>query len=389
MTTTADLRAILDAADSVPGLQSRYGAAIDDLTAAQQQAATLASDLAAVRQEHATATGQLALLTDQLTTAVQERDTARSQLADLGPQLTAAVVEAAQAKQRAAELEATIAGLEATIADLRAQLAEPEPEPVVLWGACPGKGGTGTAAIAALTTKWGAGQALRLFCSGGLDTLPTIPDGTPLVHISWKPDLAALIAGSLDAQIRAAVAWAQALQARGIEPVLEVWHEPDAKARKGSGTVAQYVAAKSAFGRRVRELAPTIRTALTLTGWTFNPASGINPDEWGTVVADVLGVDCDGINSTIKYPDYSGTIAAAAAWAEVCGFDLAVPEFGEPRLASDTDGSKRAAWLTEQAATLEAAGVGWVQLFDYTATATVPYELTTPAEIAAWQAVIG
>ena len=379
MTTTADLRAILDAADSVPGLTEARDAALDDLTAAQQQAATLTADLAAVRQEHAVATDQLALLTDQLTTAVSERDTARSQLADLGPQLTAAVVEAAQAKQRAAELEATIAGLEATIADLRAQLAEPEPEPVVLWGACPGKGGTGTAAIAALTTKWGAGQALRLFCSGGLDTLPTIPDGTPLVHISWKPDLAALIAGSLDAQIRAAVAWAQALQARGIEPVLEVWHEPDAKARKGSGTVAQYVAAKSAFGRR----------ALTLTGWTFNPASGINPDEWGTVVADVLGVDCDGINSTIKYPDYSGTIAAAAAWAEVCGFDLAVPEFGEPRLASDTDGSKRAAWLTEQAATLEAAGVGWVQLFDYTATATVPYELTTPAEIAAWQAVIG
>jgi hypothetical protein len=375
MTTTADLRAILDAADSVPGLQSRYGAAIDDL--------------AAVRQEHAVATDQLALLTDQLTTAVSERDTARSQLADLGPQLTAAVVEAAQAKQRAAELEATIAGLEATITDLRTQLADPEPEPVVLWGACPGKGGTGTAAIAALTTKWGAGQALRLFCSGGLDTLPTIPDGTPLVHISWKPDLAALIAGSLDAQIRAAVAWAQALQARGIEPVLEVWHEPDAKARKGSGAVAQYVAAKSAFGRRVRELSPTIRTALTLTGWTFNPSSGINPDEWGTVVADVLGVDCDGINSTIKYPDYSGTIAAAAAWAEVCGYDLAVPEFGEPRLASDTDGSRRAAWLTEQSAKLEAAGAGYVLLFDYTATATVPYELTTAAEIAAWQAVIG
>ena len=37
MTTTADLRAILDAADSVPGLQSRYGTALDDLTAAQQR----------------------------------------------------------------------------------------------------------------------------------------------------------------------------------------------------------------------------------------------------------------------------------------------------------------------------------------------------------------
>ena len=381
MTTTADLRAILDAADSVPGLQSRYGAAIDDLTAAQQQAATLASDLAAVRQEHATATGQLALLTDQLTAAVQERDTARSQLDDLGPQLTAAVVEAAQAKHRAAELEAVVA-------DLRAQLAGSGPEPVAtLWGACPGSGGASGAQK--VLDKWGTGQAVRIFVPGGFDTLPTIPDGVTLLHVSWKPDLAALIAGSLDAQIRAVVAWAQALQSRGIEPVLEVWHEPDAKARKGSGTVAQYVAAKSAFGRRVRELAPTIRTACTLTGWTFNPASGINPDEWGTVVADVLGVDCDGINSTTKYPDYGPVIAAAAAWAKSHGYDLAVPEFGEPRLASDTDGSKRAAWLTEQAAKLEAAGVGWVQLFDYTATATVPYELTTPAEIAAWKAVIG
>jgi hypothetical protein len=361
MTTTADLRAILDAADSVPGLQTRYGAALDDLTAAQRDLATATADA---------------------TTARADRDTAQAEALRLGSDLTAA-------RATVEVLHAEVAAREATIADLRAQLAEPEPEPVVLWGACPGKGGTGTAAIAALTTKWGPGQALRLFCSGGLDTLPTIPDGTPLVHISWKPDLAALIAGSLDAQIRAAVAWAQALQARGIEPVLEVWHEPDAKARKGSGTVAQYVAAKSAFGRRVRELAPTIRTALTLTGWTFNPASGINPDEWGTVVADVLGVDCDGINSTTKYPDYGPVIAAAAAWAKSHGYDLAVPEFGEPRLASDTDGSKRAAWLTEQAAKLEAAGVGWVQLFDYTATATVPYELTTPAEIAAWQAVIG
>jgi hypothetical protein len=388
MTTTADLRAILDAADSVPGLQTRYGAALDDLDTAQRQTATLTSDLAAVRQEHAVATDQLTLLTDQLTTAVSERDTARSQLADLGPQLTAAVAGAAVAQQRAAELESRVAGLEATIADLRAQLAGSGPEPVAtLWGACPGSGGASGAQK--VLDKWGTGQAVRIFVPGGFDTLPTIPDGVTLLHVSWKPDLAALIAGSLDAQIRAVVAWAQALQSRGIEPVLEVWHEPDAKARKGSGTVAQYVAAKSAFGRRVRELAPTIRTACTLTGWTFNPASGINPDEWGTVVADVLGVDCDGINSTIKYPDYSGTIAAAAAWAEVCGFDLAVPEFGEPRLASDTDGTKRAAWLTEQAAKLEAAGAGYVLLFDYTATATVPYELTTPAEIAAWQAVIG
>jgi uncharacterized coiled-coil protein SlyX len=388
MTTTADLRAILDAADSVPGLQTRYGAALDDLDTAQRQTATLTSDLAAVRQEHAVATDQLDLLTDHLTTAVSERDTARAQLADLGPQLTAAVAGAAVAQQRAAELESRVAGLEATIADLRAQLAEPEPTATV-WGACPAKGGTGTAAIAALTTKWGPGQALRLFCSGGLDTLPTIPDGVPLVHISWKPDLAALIAGTLDAQIRAVVTWAQALQARGIVPVLEVWHEPDVKVRKGSGTVASYVAAKSYFGRKVRNLDPTILTAHTISGWTVNPASGIDPTEWGTVVADVLGIDLDGINRTsLPYPDYAGTITAAAEFAKAHGYSLAVPEFGEPRITADSDGSKRALWITATAAQIEAAAPLYVALFEYSGS-TAGYALDTTAEQSAWRAVIG
>lgn len=73
-------------------------------------------------------------------------------------------------------------------------------------------------------------------------------------------------------------------------------------------------------------------------------------------------------------------------WAKAHGYDLAVPEFGEPRLPSDADGTGRAAWMTAQAAKIEAAQPIYVTLFDIDSGAA-QYALTTPAEIAAWKAI--
>jgi len=286
-------------------------------------------------------------------------------------------------------LTADVADRDAQIAALQAQIdaitQQPIPEPTTIWGASSIKpGGSGTAAVQRVLDRWGAGAAVRLFASGGFTT-PDIPDGPSLLHMSWKPDMDQLVAGTLDAQIAAVVTWAQALRARGIVPILEVWHEPDVKTRKGSGTRDQYAAAKAAFHARVKALDATLATACTLSAWTFTASSGIDPEPWA-LTADYLGVDFDGLNSTKAYPDYQTVADTVADFATAHGYlGWCGPEIGEPRLASDPDGTERAAWLAGLAQKMEARGMFYGALYEFTDGAT-GYQLND-AERAAFLAV--
>lgn len=263
----------------------------------------------------------------------------------------------------------TASSLEDTIEELKRQLATYEdPEPIkVLFGACPsGAGGYSAAAIQRIIDKWGTKAVARVFVNEtGSWALPAVPSSVRLLHISWKPDITKLLSGAFDSQLSKLVAWATALQTAGTRVVLEVFHEADVKVRQGIGLWSDYLAAKNYFGHYVRNANPTLRTGHTMSVWTFTPSAKLNPDTFAGVIADVLGVDCDGMNSPDAYPDFTDAIWAAQKWAKAHGYSLAIPEFGHERITNDTGGSKRALWMDQQAKVFEATGAEYVCFFDF------------------------
>jgi len=324
-------------------------------------------------------------------------DRLREVLDAVDAELVTAQTDLAECRAASEDLAAQVQSLTADMADRDAQIValkaqidaitqQPAPTPATIWGASSiAPGGSGTAAVQRVLDRWGSDIAVRLFVSGGFST-PDIPDGVKLLHISWKPDHADLVAGKLDDQIAAVVAWALALIARGIRVFVEVWHEPDVKTRKSNGTRDLYAASKAYFHQKVKALDPAVLTANTLSGWTFTASSGIDPEPWA-LDADYLGVDLDGLNSTKAYPDYQTVADRVAQFAADHGYaGWCVPELGEPRLASDPDGTQRAAWLSGLVDRIESDGAIYAALYEFTSGAT-GYQLND-VEMAAVKAAI-
>ena len=252
-----------------------------------------------------------------------------------------------------------------------------------LFGACPtNPGGESLAAAQRVIDKFGPGAAVRQFRSA-LAT-PHTPADASIVHTSYKPDLDDVIAGRLDAQIRAVA------KATPAGHIIEIWHEADSKVRSGSIDKAKVIAAKNRFYDVAKDANPAALVATTYTGWLFEPKSKLDPEEWAGVKADLLGVDLDGIQSW-PYPDYTDEIQrvidAAKRWG-VPGW--CVPELGMDIQPADPDGTARADWIRKYAALCNDAGARYVAWFDYAMSAarTPGYQLHTPAEVAAWKALI-
>lgn len=297
----------------------------------------------------------------------------------------------ATSNSRISSLEIYVNSLEAEIERLTDLLAATTvPDIKTQWGACSANpGGSGLTALQRILSKWATLLdklvAGRLFVSDGFTSLPTIPDGFSVLHISWKPSVADLIAGRLDADIIAMVNWATNLiNTKHIWIVVEAIHEPDVKFRKGTDTIANYVGAKNKFYDVVKSVNADLDVASTLSGWTFN--GSIDTEPWAYIKADILGVDLDGIASTTAYFDYTAAMARIAKFADTYGYRIAIPEFGEPRLANDTNGSARATWIKTQTDMLKKYSPEYVMFYDYDT--TNPYQLTTSLEIAAWKALI-
>ena len=326
--------------------------------------------------------------------ATAEADVAswQAKATDLGNELAAAQQAAAEAQTDLTNAQTArdnalsiVTDRDATIADLRAQIAELTsvvPAVRTLYGACPAAGGSGQAAAQTVITKWGPGAAIRQFFPGGFTATPNHPDGASIVHTSYKPDLAQVNTGALDDTITALA------QATPAGDILEIWHEADLKVRKGTLDKAAVIAAKNHFYDLVKAANPAVLVATTYTGWLFEPTSGLDPQEWAGVRADLLGVDLDGINVTAPpYPDWSDEIPAVKTCADQWGYaGWCVPELGAPRAGTgDADGTVRAGWATACAKACD--GALYVAWFEYPTSPN--YELTTTAEIAAWKTLIG
>lgn len=274
--------------------------------------------------------------------------------------------------------------LHAVAADLRAQIAALTKRTV--FGACPEAGGESLAAAQTVVTKWGPGVAVRQF--HGALVSPRIPEGAKVVHASYKPHVADLASGALDADVSS---WASAIVVPpGVTVCVEAWHELDSKVRKNEINLAVGLAAKSRFYRLVKAANPSVVVVSTFTGWLFEPRSTLDPAAYigPEKHCDWLGIDLDGIlPSNGVYPDWSDEVNAIPSWTDRFGASgWCVPEFGAPRDSADSDGAKRATWVRGWAEKLGEAE--YVAAFEYP-TGGKTYALTTVAEVAAWKTAIG
>jgi hypothetical protein len=289
------------------------------------------------------------------------------------------------------------------------------PAPVAartLFGACQETGNTGAAAVG----KWGTRIASRRFLTSAPWPATVAPHPDAVVdHLSFSMSAAYATTFPTDTAAHAAVT----AMVRSIPPadrprvILEAIHEGDEKVNRGAAagySVPQVIAAKNRFADLVWAVDRNIKVAATYTGWLFDPDNPKHPDEWGTVKADVLGVDFDGIHATkvnadgtVAYPDYADEGARIRAfltkWGGASGHYRwwAVPEFGTSRdgklaLGADRDGTQRAAWIkagADRFASTSFAGSPalYVAWYDYEST---PGNVIVPGtpEFATWKAVI-
>ena len=253
--------------------------------------------------------------------------------------------------------------------------ATPVPAPTTIIGACPLTGGMSAAAGQRVIDRWGQGVAVRMFASGGFGTIaPVLPDAGSILA-SWKPTLGQ----PLD---RAAVLAALAPLPAGSK--VAVWHEPDVKARKGEA-VAPMIALHREFAAIVRAERPDLDVMGVLSAWTwqggYDPTTYIDPASF-----DVLGIDLDDPNVPKSYTDYLPAAREAAAWAAAHGITRwTVPEFGLPRSATDTTGTGRAAWMTQQVEALRALPTPPEDVCLFESTSYAGTELTSTVEQDAWR----
>ena len=286
-----------------------------------------------------------------------------------------ALANATQTKHDGADILAAVDAIRAALAS-----EPPAPAPSTVIGACPLTGGMSAAAGQRVVARWGEGVAVRLFASGGFGTVaPVLPDAGRIIA-SWKPTLGQ----PLD---RAAVLAALAPLPAGSK--VAVWHESDVKVIKGSETYARMTQAHTEFAAIVRADRPDLDLVGIVAGYRFAPGQDLaRLDGYiDPATFDVLGVDLDGI--TDKYADFRTFIPGIEAYLERIGKTRwTVPEFGAPRLASDGDGTVRAAWITEQRSDLLTLPNPPEEICLFESTSYVGTELTAAVEQDAWRAMI-
>ncbi len=208
--------------------------------------------------------------------------------------------------------------------------------------------------------------------------------GERATHYSFKPDMAALASGRLDADVRAFLKTIPA----GHETILTIWHEPEDNFVTADEK-ATYRKGWQRFSQLVRE---TRRAELTLSwvmmSWSWVNQSGRNPEDWwpGDGVVDDIGIDTynEGSLSGSRWDSpgrglgvpaagdtgYSGGYVGGGALAFVKrkGTTFGIAEFGSLENTKQIDAAwsrtdDKAAWLHEAVALFAAQGARYVEYF--------------------------
>jgi hypothetical protein len=217
-------------------------------------------------------------------------------------------------------------------------------------------------------TKWGSGTAIRQFFGSDITKGPNHPSGATVVHSSYKPDVASVNNGSLDAQITALIQRTQA------GDIIEFYHEPDNDGLDATG-IANMIAAKNRLYDLKQQVKPSVNVAATMTGGFFaSYTSESTRVPWYSLRGDLVGLDADGVHDTTG-PTYDMTYADEIAGAKTfmtrntTWKGWTVPEHGTSRQPWDTTGNARANWFSAQIKLFIDNGAYAVMLYDYNTSA--------------------
>lgn len=138
------------------------------------------------------------------------------------------------------------------------------------------------------------------------------------------------------------------------------WHEPEDNAARGQFTGAEYRAAWRYIAALADDAAPAtaqLHATLILMCWTLNPRSGRNwLDFYEPTVHTMFSFDC--YNHAWRRGAYGAPgsfLRPLLNWAEDNpDKPWGLSEFGSIKVESDTNGSRRAAWLRDVGAFLAA-----------------------------------
>lgn len=273
----------------------------------------------------------------------------------------------------------TIDGLEQENARLETRLVSALARSRMLVGADPSNGlsAWGPAGLLSVAQKYGDGASVRAFGSAGAVANRPDPRRISRIHYSWAaPTSAGKIA--IDAthkivsdEARVAAGFANAVDGDEVE----LTHELDSKVNKGMISLDDGIRLKAAFHATVDRLRDrgdlaAVNVVNTLTGWAADPKNSLTRGDvtrYMRVPAEILGVDFDGITPGDTYPDFFDEVGTVAeTLARTPGYaGWKVPEFGAPRMPSDTTGQVRGRWMDAAFSAFSRTGCRSVEVYDY------------------------
>lgn len=226
-----------------------------------------------------------------------------------------------------------------------------------------------------MLSKFGTGASVRVFFSSSLTARPTVPAGVSIMHLSYKPNVASVLNGSLDSQLAGLVDFCQPGW------ILTFYHERDNDSGLTSADIQAWKDVNNYLYDFTKDRKPSVLTAPVYTGGTMaNYTSNSVRDTWCTGIrGDLFGVDCDGVhirdaghpNETnydrIQYTDEIANCNAYMSHPSNSGFtQITVAEFITARKnPPDPTGSIRAGWMQDQAAIFEANDCYAVMAYDF------------------------
>jgi hypothetical protein len=207
--------------------------------------------------------------------------------------------------------------------------------------------------------------------------------GRRATHYSFKPDMTALAAGSLDDDIRTFLDTIP----DSHRTILTIWHEPENNFTT-AGQQAEYREGWRRFAQLVEaENRPELSTSWVLMAYSFRAVSGRNPEDWwpGDGVVDIVGIDTynDGsLDGTAWYspgrafgqPAAGDKSPGSFVAGGILGFLdqhnvlFGVAEFGtlentDGLTAAWTDTPTKAAWIRDAVNYYQSIGAVYVEYF--------------------------
>lgn len=203
------------------------------------------------------------------------------------------------------------------------------------------------------------------------------------ISTSFKAKPGQILAGTYDAQLRA---WFAAAPNDQII-YWTYYHEPEGEIKDGRFTASDYRAAwRRIAGIATQACKPNMFATLILTGWTAKPASKQDYRDYypGGEAIDVLAFDSyNGVKDPHRtyYASPEEMYGNIVAIARREGKPFAIPETAS-RLLNGDDGTRRAQWLKDIGAYLEAHDSLFVTYFQ--SDRNVNWRLDDPPSRQAW-----